>query len=109
VDAVDTPDEKLAAALHDLLEDTLMTADGLRDAGCPPQVVAAVQALTRRPGEDYEARAVRDPIPRIRRGSTRSTSYPPPVTVTWSPHTLARAGQGCPGGQASPPALVTVA
>jgi (p)ppGpp synthase/HD superfamily hydrolase len=68
VDAVDTPDEKLAAAFHDLLEDTEMTARGLFDAGCPPRVVAAVQALTRRPDEDYEAfvtRAARGPIARV--------------------------------------------
>jgi len=68
VDAVDSLDEKLAAAFHDLLEDTEMTARGLFDAGCPPRVVVAVEALTRRRGEDYEvfvARAARNPIARV--------------------------------------------
>jgi (p)ppGpp synthase/HD superfamily hydrolase len=65
VAAVDSPEEKLAAALHDLLEDTEVTADYLRSAGCPERVVTAVEALTRREGETYEdfvARAARDPI-----------------------------------------------
>jgi len=68
VDSVDGPDEKIAGALHDLLEDTPVTADDLRSAGCAPRVVSAVEALTRRPGEDYEAfvaRAARDPIARV--------------------------------------------
>jgi hypothetical protein len=59
VAAVTTPYEKLAVALHDLLEDSPMAADGLQDARCPPQVVTAVQALTRRPGEDFEVLVVR--------------------------------------------------
>lgn len=68
VDSVNGPDEKLAGALHDLLEDTPATADDLLSAGCPPRVVEAVEALTRRPAEDYEtfvARAARDPIARV--------------------------------------------
>lgn len=68
VDSVDTPDEKLAAALHDLLEDTSVTADDLLSAGCPARVVTAVEALTRRQNEDYEefvTRAARDPIARV--------------------------------------------
>jgi len=68
VAAVTTPDEKLAAALHDLLEDTEVTADYLLAAGCPPRVVEAVEALTRRTGEDYlvfVTRAARHPIAKV--------------------------------------------
>ena len=68
VDAADSHDEKLTAAMHDLLEDTELTASHLRCAGCPPHIVAAVEALTRAPGEDYEAfcrRAAMNPIARM--------------------------------------------
>jgi hypothetical protein len=37
VDAVDTPEEKLAAALHDLLEDTDMTAADLLTRAARPR------------------------------------------------------------------------
>ena len=65
--AVDTLDERIAAALHDVVEDSPWTLDQLRDVGFSPQVVAAVDALTRRDDEDYDAfiaRAKRDPIAR---------------------------------------------
>lgn len=42
-----------AALLHDVLEDTDTTADQLREAGMPLDVVFAVQLLTRDPAEDY--------------------------------------------------------
>jgi hypothetical protein len=67
VDAVTTDDEKLAAALHDLLEDTILTSTDLLAAGCPPRIIAAVEALTRKSDEDYEVflgRAASDPIAR---------------------------------------------
>lgn len=48
-------DAKAAAWLHDVLEDTDVTADDLAEAGIPANVVDAVLALTRRPGESYEA------------------------------------------------------
>lgn len=51
VKRVNTPDEKLAAAMHDLLEDTDLTAHDLLLAGAPPEVVEAVVALTRSPGD----------------------------------------------------------
>ncbi len=43
-----------AAVLHDVLEDTEMTADELRAAGLPADVVDAVLVLTHRPGQGYE-------------------------------------------------------
>ena len=41
------------AVLHDVVEDTSMTLDSLRDL-FPPEVVDGVDALTRRPGETYK-------------------------------------------------------
>jgi len=42
-----------AGWLHDILEHTDATADDLRSAGVPDDVVGLVEVLTRRPGEDY--------------------------------------------------------
>ena len=50
-----TDAERLAALLHDVLEDTDFRADDLLALRCPPAVVEAVEALTRRHGESYEA------------------------------------------------------
>ena len=57
------PDEvsKAAAVLHDVLEDSDMTADDLRRAGISEAVVWAVVCLTRNKGETYS-----DFIDRIR-------------------------------------------
>jgi len=53
-------DERMAAALHDVLEDGPgWTADRLLAEGIPPQVVEAVVALSRRPEEDYAAFIIR--------------------------------------------------
>ena len=48
-------DAKLTAALHDVVEDTSLTLGDLRDAGCPDRVLAAVEAMTKREGEAYDA------------------------------------------------------
>jgi guanosine-3',5'-bis(diphosphate) 3'-pyrophosphohydrolase len=50
---VGTAEEKTVALLHDVVEDTLVTLEELRDSGFPESVVAAVDALTKRPGADY--------------------------------------------------------
>jgi (p)ppGpp synthase/HD superfamily hydrolase len=42
------------AVLHDVLEDTSLTAEDLRRAGMPTEVVDAVMALTRSHGQPYE-------------------------------------------------------
>ncbi len=47
------PDERMAAVLHDVVEDSEVTLDDLQRAKYPAAVVAAVAALTRREGEDY--------------------------------------------------------
>ena len=55
--SVDTPEARMAAVLHDVVEDTPITLDQLRADGFPATVIEAVEALTKRPEEenDYEA------------------------------------------------------
>ena len=72
--------ERMAAVLHDVLEDTDVTADDLRAAGCPEPVIAAVVALTKRPGETLAAsmaRVAADPIARrVKRADVADNSDP---------------------------------
>lgn len=59
--------ERMAAILHDVVEDTPVTREDLEREGFPPEVLEAVDALTKREGErrlDAAARAVRNPIAR---------------------------------------------
>ncbi|MBN2432260.1 MAG: GTP pyrophosphokinase [Acidobacteria bacterium] len=52
---LDTEEEKMTALLHDVVEDSDITLEELRQAGIPETVVQAVDALTRRkPEESYE-------------------------------------------------------
>ena len=58
----------MAAWLHDVVEDTGTTMADLRQAGVPPEVLSAVDALTKRPGEDYldaVRRAAGHPVARL--------------------------------------------
>lgn len=48
-----------AGLLHDVVEDSATTVDDLRAAGMPPVVCAAVDALSKRPGEPYEQAVAR--------------------------------------------------
>ena len=60
-------EEQMTAVLHDIVEDTTITLDMLLAEGFPIEVVRAVDALTKRSGETYEAfvaRAAMDPIGR---------------------------------------------
>jgi len=60
-------EERIAAVLHDVVEDTPWTLEKLREEGFSEAVVAAVDALTRRAGETYDefvARAATHPIGR---------------------------------------------
>ncbi|MGE0228313.1 MAG: HD domain-containing protein [Dehalococcoidia bacterium] len=52
---VSTPEERLVAVLHDVVEDSPTTFDDLRAAGFDEAVVRAVDFLTRREDETYEA------------------------------------------------------
>lgn len=49
--AVDGERAKMVAVLHDILEDTALTEADLHDAGFASDIVDAVLALTRQPGE----------------------------------------------------------
>lgn len=58
----------IAGLLHDIVEDTDITLNDLRDLGYPPEIVNAVDAVTRRPGEHYMdmiRRAAADPLGRL--------------------------------------------
>lgn len=64
---VKTDAERITAVLHDVVEDTEWTLEGLRERGFPEEVVEAVDHLTRREGESYEAftaRAASHPVAR---------------------------------------------
>ena len=55
------------AVLHDVVEDSPWTLEQLREKGFEPQVVEAVDALTRREDESYESlinRALKNPLAR---------------------------------------------
>ena len=47
-------DSLIAALLHDTIEDTSVTVEELRGQGFPEDILAAVQAVTKREGESYE-------------------------------------------------------
>lgn len=64
---VHTDAERMAAVLHDVVEDSAWTLDDLRARGFAEEVLAAVDALSRREGEDYGAfveRAAAHPVAR---------------------------------------------
>ncbi len=56
-DSVEGMAQKIVAVLHDILEDTSVTADDLRAEGFPRAIVEAVEALTRQKSDpiSYEA------------------------------------------------------
>ncbi len=49
-----TQEEKIVALLHDVIEDTDVTAEQLLSEGFPADIVEAVLSVTRREGESYE-------------------------------------------------------
>ncbi|MBV9852230.1 MAG: HD domain-containing protein [Armatimonadetes bacterium] len=61
-----TEADMMAAVLRDVVEDTPWTLERLRQEGFPEEVLAAVEAVTHRAGETYEAYLARaaDPIAR---------------------------------------------
>jgi (p)ppGpp synthase/HD superfamily hydrolase len=64
---MDSDSERVVAVLHDVLEDSPITPDQLRDEGFSKEVVAALECLTRREGETYEVfieRAKGNPLAR---------------------------------------------
>jgi (p)ppGpp synthase/HD superfamily hydrolase len=66
--AVTAPEERIAAVLHDVVEDTPVTLDDLAAAGFSRDVLTAVAALTKLEGESRIAaaqRAAQNPIARV--------------------------------------------
>ncbi len=64
---METEDEICTALLHDVVEDTAWTFDDLKEMGFPPQVMEALELLTRTEDMDYMdyVRRIRDnPIAR---------------------------------------------
>ncbi len=65
---VTTDNERIAAVLHDVVEDTDVTLEQLRSEGFEQAVIDAVAALTKKPGEsrlEAAARARANPIARV--------------------------------------------
>jgi len=64
---VASPEERIVAVLHDVVEDTHVTIEQLRAEGFSQTVLDAVDAVTKRDGEGYEefvARAAHHPVGR---------------------------------------------
>ena len=67
MNACSTRPEQIVAVLHDLVEDSELTLEDLRREGISEDLVAAVDAMTRREGEtyvDFVDRTARNPIAR---------------------------------------------
>jgi (p)ppGpp synthase/HD superfamily hydrolase len=65
MDCVDGIDAKIVAVLHDTVEDTNQTLEGLRTAGFSDTIIDAVDAITKRKGEkkrEYWARVRANPL-----------------------------------------------
>lgn len=52
---VKTKKEKIVAVLHDVIEDSSLTLENLKAKGFSDEIVQAVDCLTKREGEPYEA------------------------------------------------------
>ena len=65
--AVNSEHERMAAVMHDVVEDSAITYDDLINEGFPTEVVEAVRLLTRAKGAsriDAARKAVRNPVAR---------------------------------------------
>lgn len=63
-----TDEQRMVAILHDIIEDTDITAEHLLTEGFPQSVVDGILSVTKREGESYEdfvARAKQNPIGRV--------------------------------------------
>lgn len=62
---MDTDIERAVAYLHDVVEDTKISFDDLKEYGFPNQIIEAVKALTKQKNESYDVyidRVIRNPI-----------------------------------------------
>ena len=53
--SVDKDDEKIVAVMHDIVEDTDITLDDLRNEGFSEQVISAIECVTKGEKEDYDS------------------------------------------------------
>ncbi len=53
--SVNKDDEKIVAVMHDIVEDTDITLDDLRNEGFSGEVIDAIECVTKREGEDYQS------------------------------------------------------
>lgn len=66
--AVFGTEAEAAGWLHDVIEDTEISADDLRERGIPEHVVTAVESVTKVPGQEYDeliTRACQHPLGRF--------------------------------------------
>jgi hypothetical protein len=62
------PEAGAAGWLHDVLEDTKVSADDLRERGIPEHVIDAIESVTKTPGREYDeliTRACQHPLGRF--------------------------------------------
>ena len=52
---VESKEEKIVAVLHDIVEDTNISLNDLRNEGFSEEVVSAVECLTKQDGENYDS------------------------------------------------------
>ncbi|RLY94290.1 HD domain-containing protein [Kocuria tytonicola] len=86
---------QVVAWLHDVVEDTPVTLDDLR-AEFPADIVAGVDAMTRRPDEehdDYYRRVAADPLARVVKQADLDDNTDPARTALLDPETRARLEQ----------------
>ena len=53
VKLVNTPEQKIVAWLHDIIEDTKITTEDLFEEGIPSYLVEMIEAISRKKGESY--------------------------------------------------------
>lgn len=54
MNSVSSIEEKIVAILHDVMEDTDVTSDDLREAGIPEKLILEIEALTHAPSMEYD-------------------------------------------------------
>ncbi len=53
--SVDTDEEKIVAVMHDIVEDSEISLDDLRNEGFSDEILSAIECVTKKDGEDYDA------------------------------------------------------
>jgi len=56
---LDTFEERIVGILHDVVEDTAMTLENLREKGFADYIIDAIDSITKRTGEAYDAYVAR--------------------------------------------------